>query len=90
VYGRRLRFVYAVVGWLLASLLALATLSALDPVAFYVLALAGFLVLAEALTPSNRLARWQGRLRWVAVFGLIGFALVAAGRIAATLPPGAF
>jgi len=90
MFGRRQQFVYGFVAWTLASVLGLAVLDALSLVSVYVLALVGFLLLAELVTPSNRLARWQGRLRWLAVFGLVAFLAIAAERVASMLPPGVF
>lgn len=86
--ARRLRFVHAVVGWLLAAIVVLALLAQPDLELFFVLSLIGFLVAVELTAPFNVTPRWRRRLRVVIVLGLAGFAVIVIRRILEILPPG--
>lgn len=84
---RRLGFVHAQVGWMLAALVVLAALDALSYELFFVVSLVGFLVALELTAPVAVAPRWRARLRWVVVAGLVAFAAVVVRRVLAVLPP---
>lgn len=83
---RRLRFVRGQVTWMILTVLALSVLGTLSLELFFVISLIGFLVVTELTAPAIATPAWRTRLRWLVVLGLVGFALVVAGRIYATVP----
>lgn len=86
--NRRLRFVHALVGWMLAALVVLATLDALRYELFVVVSLVGLLVVLELTAPVAATPRWRARLRWLVAAGLFVFAVVVVRRVLALLPDG--
>jgi hypothetical protein len=85
-FHRRQRFVHGVVGWLLATACALVLLDALSLELFFVVAFIGVLVLIELVTPVSVTPRWQRRLRWLVVLGLLVFGYIVVRRILRILP----
>ena len=88
--ARRRRFVHAQTAWMLAAVVALSLLGALDLELFFVVSLVGFLIVVDLTAPVNVTPRWRRRLRWIVLVGLVGFAYVVIERILEILPPGVF
>lgn len=86
--GRRERFIYAQMVWMLVGLLALALLNALSYELFFVISLIGFLVVTELTAPFSLTPTWRARLKWIILLGLLVFAYIVVRRILAILPPG--
>lgn len=77
----RQRFINLQVAWTLSVVLGLSVLQILSFELFFLLSLIGFLVIIE-LTASLRLTpRWQRRLKWALVAGVIGFVLLLVRRV---------
>lgn len=86
--SRRHRYVRLQVTWLLGALLALVTLGAFSPGAFFLLAVLGFVVLNELLIPAEVDPRWRGRIRRLTVVAIAGAAVVVAVRTIQLIAPG--
>ena len=86
--GRRRRFVYGVVAWMLGATVFLTLLESLEPELFFVLSLIGLLVVVELTAPFNVTPRWRRRLTLVIVVGLAGFGYIVVRRILEILPEG--
>lgn len=86
--GRRRRFVYGVVAWMLATIVLLSALEALSLELFFVVSLIGLLVVVELTAPFNVTPRWRRRLIPVIVIGLAGFGYIVIRRILEILPEG--
>ncbi|WP_248897149.1 hypothetical protein [Haloplanus halobius] len=82
---RRLRFVYAQTGLMVASVLVLVLLGAFSLELFFVLSLISALVVTELTAPFSTTPAWRRRLRWVLLLGLLGFGYIVARRIATIL-----
>lgn len=85
VSRRRLRFVYAQTGAMLASVLALVLLNAFSLEVFFILSLIGLLVTTELTEPVAVTPRWRRRIRWAILLGLAGFGYIVLRRIQAIL-----
>jgi hypothetical protein len=79
---RRLQFVAAHVGWMVASVLVLAALESFSYVLFYVVSLIGFFVVYELSVSAVVRSRWDRRLRLVAIAWILGFVATAGWQIA--------
>ena len=86
--GRRRRFVYGVVAWMLGATVFLTLLESLEPELFFVLSLIGLLVVVELTAPFNVTPRWRRRLIPIIVVGLTGFGYIVVRRILEILPEG--
>ncbi|MDB9249352.1 hypothetical protein PN419_10135 [Halorubrum ezzemoulense] len=86
--GRRRRFVYGVVAWMLGATVFLTLLESLELELFFVLSLIGLLVVVELTAPFNVTPRWRRRLIPVIVVGLTGFGYIVVRRILEILPEG--
>jgi len=86
--GRRRRFVYGVVAWMLAAIILLSALESLSLELFFVISLIGLLVVVELTAPFNVTPRWRRRLIPVIVIGLAGFGYIVVRRILEILPEG--
>lgn len=86
--GRRRRFVYGVVAWMLGATVVLTLLESLELELFFVLSLIGLLVVVELTAPFNVTPRWRRRLVPVIVVGLAGFGYIVVRRILEILPEG--
>lgn len=71
-----------------AALLGLAALGVLSYELYFVASLVGLLVVVELTAPVAVAPRWRVRLRWLAVAGLVVFALVLVRRLVGLLPAG--
>lgn len=78
--NRRLQFVYITVGVMLGIIYVLALLDASSLELFFIISFVSFLVLIEFRTPMLIAPRWQRRLRWVIVFGLLLFGYIVIRR----------
>lgn len=87
---RRLRFLHAQLGWMLAVVVVLAALDSLEPELFFVLSLVGFLVVVELTAPVAVTPEWRRRLPWFIAVGLLVFAAIVVRRIVEILPPEVF
>lgn len=85
---RRLRFVRVQMAWMLGAALLLSLVGALDYDLFFLVSLAGLLLLVTATEPAATTPRWRRRLRWLAYVGLAVFAVVVLRRLAGNLPRG--
>lgn len=85
---RRQRFIHAQVAWMLAVILLLVVLDALELELVFVLSLIGLLIVVELTAPFNVTPRWRRRLIPIILLGLAGFAIIVIRRILAILPPG--
>lgn len=86
--GRRQRFVYGVVAWMLAAIVLLSVLGSLSLELFFVVSLIGLLVVVELTAPFNVTPRWRRRLLPVIAVGLAGFGYIVIRRILEILPDG--
>ena len=86
--GRRRRFVYGVVAWMLGATVFLTLLGSLELELFFVLSLIGLLVVVELTAPFNVTPRWRRRLIPVIAVGLAGFGYIVVRRILEILPEG--
>lgn len=86
--GRRQRFIYGVVAWMLTSIVLLTLLGALELELFFVVSLIGLLVVVELTAPLNITPRWRRRLVLVILIGLAGFSYIVINRILEILPEG--
>lgn len=86
--GRRRRFVYGVVAWMLGAAIVLTLLGSLELELFFVLSLIGLLVVVELTAPFNVTPRWRRRLIPVILVGLAGFGYIVVRRILEILPEG--
>ena len=86
--GRRRRFVYGVVAWMLGATVVLTLLESLELELFFVLSLIGLLVVVELTAPFNVTPRWRRRLVPVIVVGLAGLGYIVIRRILEILPEG--
>lgn len=86
--GKRQRFVYGVVAWMLGVIILLSVLGSLELELFFVLSLIGLLIVVELTAPFNVTPRWRRRLLPVIALGLIVFAGIVSRRILEILPPG--
>lgn len=84
----RQRFVHAQLAWMLGTVVALSVLGALSLEIFFIVSLAGILVLIELTAPVNVSPRWRTRLRWLILLGMVVFGVFMARRILELLPPG--
>lgn len=85
---RRQRFIHAQVAWMLAVILLLVVLDALELELVFVLSLIGLLIVVELSAPFNVTPRWRRRLIPIILLGLAGFAIIVIRRVLAILPPG--
>lgn len=86
--GRRRRFVYGVVAWMLAAVVVLTLLESLELELFFVLSLIGLLVVVELTAPFNVTPSWRRRLIPIIGVGLTGFGYIVIRRILEILPEG--
>jgi hypothetical protein len=86
--GRRRRFIYGVVAWMLGAIIALTLLESLELELFFVLSLIGLLVVVELTAPFNVTPRWRRRLIPIMLIGLAGFSYIVIRRILEILPEG--
>ncbi|MEZ3163921.1 hypothetical protein ABNG03_03330 [Halorubrum sp. RMP-47] len=86
--GRRRRFIYGVVAWMLGATVILTLLDSLELELFFVLSLIGLLVVVELTAPFNVTPRWRRRLIPVVLAGLAGFGYIVVRRILEILPEG--
>jgi len=84
---RRRWFVHAHLAWMVTAALVLSLFDSLTYELFFVASLIGFLVVTQLTAPFRITAPWRRRLRWITVFGLLGFILILVQRVLATLPP---
>lgn len=87
---RRLRFVHGQIAWMLAVVVVLSALGALDLELFFVLSLIGFLVVVELTAPFSVTPKWRRRLPWLIAAGLLVFGVIVVRRILEILPPEVF
>ncbi|WP_254807778.1 hypothetical protein [Natronosalvus amylolyticus] len=87
---RRIRFIHGQLAWMVATVLVLAALGSLSYSLFFLLSLLGLVILMELTAPTNVSPEWRTRLRWLIVFGLVGFAYVIVRRLLEILPPELF
>lgn len=86
--GRRQRFLYGVVAWMLTTSILLTLLNALELELFFVVSLIGLLVVVELTAPFNVTPRWRRRLLPIIALGLAGFSYIVIRRILEILPEG--
>lgn len=86
--GRRQRFLYGVVAWMLATIIVLTLLETLELELFFVVSLIGLLVVVELTAPFNVTPQWRRRLLPVILLGLAGFSYIVIRRILEILPEG--
>jgi len=84
--ARRLRFVYALTAWLLATVLLLTLFDALVPELLYSFSLVGLFVVIELTAPFNVTPRWRKRLRGLIIAGLLGLGFIILRRTLQALP----
>lgn len=82
------RLLAAQVGWMMATLAVLAALSSFSYELYFVLSFTGLLIITEQVLPFRVTPRWQRRIYWVIVFGLVGLFYIVIRRILAILPEG--
>ena len=87
---RRIQFIYGQLAWMVATVLVLAALGSLSYSLLFLLSLLGLMILMELTAPTNVSPEWRTRLRWLIVFGLLGFAYVIVRRLLEILPPELF
>ena len=75
---------------MLAVVVVLAALGAMDLELFFVLSLIGFLVVVELTAPIAVTPRWRRRLPWLIGIGLVVFGVIVVRRILEILPPEVF
>lgn len=80
VTPRRTRFVSAQLAMLLGVAILLASLETLAYDLFFLVALVGFLLIAELTAPFKVEPRWRTRLKWPIALGLVGFGYIFALR----------
>jgi hypothetical protein len=90
MYARRDRFLVAHLAWMVATLFVLVVLESFSYELFFVVSLIGLLVVTELTMPFRVTPRWQRRLRWLVLLGLVGFGYVVVRRILEILPTGVF
>ncbi|EMA58402.1 hypothetical protein [Halorubrum lipolyticum] len=86
--GKRRRFVYGVVAWMLGAIVLLTALGSLTLELFFVVSLIGLLVVVELTAPFNVTPRWRRRLLPVIGVGLAAFGYIVVRRILEILPEG--
>ncbi|MXV64202.1 hypothetical protein GS429_19455 [Natronorubrum sp. JWXQ-INN-674] len=82
-----MRFIRWQLAWMLAAVLVLAALGSFSYELYFVLSLIGLLIVTELTAPFTVTPEWRRRLRWLILFGLVGFAVVVVRRILEILPP---
>ena len=75
------RFVQYFTAWLLATLVALVLVDALELELFFVVSLIGLLIITELTMPVNIRPQWQRRLRWLIVGGVAVFGYIILRRV---------
>lgn len=88
MYARRDRFLVAYLAWMVATLFVLVVLESFSYELFFVVSLVGLLIVTELTMPFRVTPRWQRRLRWLILLGLVGFGYVVVRRILEILPSG--
>lgn len=86
--GKRRRFIYGVVAWMLGVIIVLASLGSLKLELFFVFSVIGLVIVIELTAPFTVSPRWRRRLIPVIMVGLAGFGYVAIQRIIGMLPGG--
>ena len=76
-----IRFVYAQTALMLTALVGLTALGTLTYDLFFMISLAGFLVLMELTEPFEVTPPWRSNLKWILVAGLLVFSYVAVSRL---------
>ncbi len=87
---RRIQFVHGQLAWMVATVLVLAVLDSLSYGLFFLLSLLGLAIVTELTAPTNVSPEWRTRLRWLIVFGLVGFVYVVIRRLLEIVPPELF
>ncbi|EFW91284.1 hypothetical protein ZOD2009_14286 [Haladaptatus paucihalophilus DX253] len=72
----RRRFVYGQLGLMLVAAATLSILGVLSVETFFLVSFVGLLMLLELTSPAHVRPRWQLRLRWILLAGLLGFGYV--------------
>ncbi|QSW99413.1 hypothetical protein [Haloterrigena alkaliphila] len=84
----RLRFVRVQLAWLLGLLLALVLAGAFSYPLFVLLAVIGFVTIAELLTPVDVTPRWDGDLDVFVTLALVAAVIAAGVRVLQLFAPG--
>lgn len=82
-----MRFVYWLLAWMVSTVFVLVLLGSLSYELFFLLSVLGLLVVTGLTMPIAVTPAWRARLRWVILFGLVGFAVIVVRRIIEILPP---
>lgn len=83
---RRLRFIYAFVGWLLGTVLVLAVVGRVAPELLFSISLVGLFVVIELTAPVSIRPEWRKRLWAVILFGVAVLGLIVIRETLETLP----
>lgn len=86
----RRRFIYGQIGLMLGGVFVLILFDTLTLSAFFVFSFVGFLTLMEFWAPVNLTPKWQDRLRWLVLIGLLGMGIVILQRLLSLIPTKAF
>lgn len=70
------RFGFALLGWLVATVILLLVLGMWDPVLYFSIGFVGFVLATEYSEPRGTRPKWHRRLRWLLVVNLLVFAYV--------------
>ncbi|ELZ84773.1 hypothetical protein C453_12181 [Haloferax elongans ATCC BAA-1513] len=84
----RLRFVYALLTWTLASVAVLSVLELVALDLLFVFVFVGFLFITELTEPVNHVQRWRDHLRWIILAGFLVFGYVVVTRVSTILQEG--
>ncbi|MCO8246690.1 MULTISPECIES: hypothetical protein [unclassified Haladaptatus] len=74
----RRQFIYGQLGLMLIAAACLSILGVLTVETFFLVSLVGLLMLLELTSPAHVRPRWQLRLRWILLAGLVAFGYVVA------------
>lgn len=72
---------------MVGTVLVLALFGSVSYELFFVGSVLGLLVVTELTVPVNVTPTWRTRLKWLTLFGLLGFLALIARRILSMLPP---
>lgn len=83
----RMRFVWGVLAWMVATVLVFSVLDAFSYGLFFTISLIGLLIVTELTAPLCVTPRWRTHLLWFIVLGFVGFAAIISRRVYEILPP---
>lgn len=83
---QRILLVIYITLWSSATVLLFAVFDLSSLELLYIVSLAGFLAIIEATAPAELSVVWRRRLLWIAIAGIVGFALIAARAMISLLP----